>query len=161
MTLKGASRTYAKPTGEGSPLDGERIVTNNLDFTIDGVSPSSQFFQHQITSHLNRRTTNAESGPVLDQGMITNGHNRQWFMWKRRPRTDGTQDTLSETPNTPRGYSTRSDLRHYPFNVVRHLSNSNNSNSKLGLRRMDKRRRREVRKRSGNQRDGFRLLHRP
>jgi translation initiation factor 3 subunit L len=37
MVLKGASRTYAKQ-GEGSLLDGERIVTNNLDFTIDGVS---------------------------------------------------------------------------------------------------------------------------
>lgn len=41
MVLKGASRTYAKPAGEGSLLDGERIVTNNLDFTIDGVSPLS------------------------------------------------------------------------------------------------------------------------
>lgn len=37
MVLKGASRTYAKQ-GEGSLLGGERIVTNNLDFTIDGVS---------------------------------------------------------------------------------------------------------------------------
>jgi translation initiation factor 3 subunit L len=36
MVLKGASRTFAKQ-GEGSLLDGERIVTNNLDFTIDGV----------------------------------------------------------------------------------------------------------------------------
>ena len=50
MTLKGASRTYAKPAGEGTPLDGERIVTNNLDFTIDGVSLSlsSRFSQHHI-----------------------------------------------------------------------------------------------------------------
>lgn len=38
MVLKGASRTYAKSAGEGTLLDGERIVTNNLDFTIDGVS---------------------------------------------------------------------------------------------------------------------------
>ena len=38
MVLKAASRTYAKGSGEGSLLDGERIVTNNLDFTIDGVS---------------------------------------------------------------------------------------------------------------------------
>ena len=38
MVLKAASRTYAKGPGEGSLLDGERIVTNNLDFTIDGVS---------------------------------------------------------------------------------------------------------------------------
>lgn len=38
MVLKGASRTYAKPNGESTPLDGERIITNNLDFTIDGVS---------------------------------------------------------------------------------------------------------------------------
>jgi hypothetical protein len=37
MALKAGSRTYAKQ-GEGSLLDGERIVTNNLDFTIDGVS---------------------------------------------------------------------------------------------------------------------------
>lgn len=38
MVLKGASRTYAKSAHEGTPLDGERIITNNLDFTIDGVS---------------------------------------------------------------------------------------------------------------------------
>jgi translation initiation factor 3 subunit L len=37
MALKAASRTYAKQ-GEGSLVDGERIVTNNLDFTIDSVS---------------------------------------------------------------------------------------------------------------------------
>lgn len=36
MLLKSSSRTYAKQ-GEGSLLDGDRIVTNNLDFTIDGV----------------------------------------------------------------------------------------------------------------------------
>lgn len=38
MVLKGASRTYSKQAGEGTLLDGERIVTNNLDFTIDSVS---------------------------------------------------------------------------------------------------------------------------
>ena len=38
MVLKAASRTYARGQGEASLLDGERIVTNNLDFTIDGVS---------------------------------------------------------------------------------------------------------------------------
>jgi translation initiation factor 3 subunit L len=40
MVLKAASRTYARPQGNksNSLLDGERIVTNNLDFTIDGVS---------------------------------------------------------------------------------------------------------------------------
>lgn len=38
LLLKGASRTYAKGAGEGTLLDGDRIVTNNLDFTIDGVS---------------------------------------------------------------------------------------------------------------------------
>ena len=37
MVLKAATRTYAKGPGEGTLLDGERIVTNNLDFTIDGV----------------------------------------------------------------------------------------------------------------------------
>lgn len=40
MVLKAASRTYAKGAGDGSLLDGDRIVTNNLDFTIDGVSPT-------------------------------------------------------------------------------------------------------------------------
>jgi translation initiation factor 3 subunit L len=41
MVLKGASRTYSHQTGEGSStlLDGDRLVTNNLDFTIDAVSP--------------------------------------------------------------------------------------------------------------------------
>jgi translation initiation factor 3 subunit L len=38
MVLKAASRTYSKGPGEGTLLDGERIVTNNLDFTVDGVS---------------------------------------------------------------------------------------------------------------------------
>lgn len=38
MVLKSASRTYARGAHEASLLDGERIVTNNLDFTIDGVS---------------------------------------------------------------------------------------------------------------------------
>lgn len=40
MVLKGASRTYSHQTGEGSNtlLDGDRLVTNNLDFTIDAVS---------------------------------------------------------------------------------------------------------------------------
>ena len=40
MVLKGASRTYSHQTGEGSRtlLDGDRLVTNNLDFTIDAVS---------------------------------------------------------------------------------------------------------------------------
>jgi translation initiation factor 3 subunit L len=41
MVLKGASRTYSKQAGEGTLLDGERIVTNNLDFTIDAVCLSS------------------------------------------------------------------------------------------------------------------------
>ena len=39
MVLKAASRTYAKGQGHRSLLDGDRIVTNNLDFTIDAVSP--------------------------------------------------------------------------------------------------------------------------
>lgn len=47
MVLKGASRTYAKPAGEGSLLDGERIVTNNLDFTID----ASMVHVEETTSH--------------------------------------------------------------------------------------------------------------
>ena len=38
MVLKAASRTYAKSQADGSLLDGDRIVTNNLDFTVDGVS---------------------------------------------------------------------------------------------------------------------------
>jgi translation initiation factor 3 subunit L len=38
MSLKAASRSYAHRNGEGSLLDGERIVTNNLDFYIQGVS---------------------------------------------------------------------------------------------------------------------------
>lgn len=40
MVLKGASRTYSHQVGEGSStlLDGDRLVTNNLDFTIDAVS---------------------------------------------------------------------------------------------------------------------------
>jgi translation initiation factor 3 subunit L len=44
MVLKGASRTYSHQTGEGSStlLDGDRLVTNNLDFTIDAVSPLVQ-----------------------------------------------------------------------------------------------------------------------
>jgi translation initiation factor 3 subunit L len=44
MVLKGASRTYSHQTGEGSStlLDGDRLVTNNLDFTIDAVSPLIQ-----------------------------------------------------------------------------------------------------------------------
>ncbi|ORX35718.1 eukaryotic translation initiation factor 3 subunit 6 [Kockovaella imperatae] len=48
MVLKAASRTYAKAQGEGSSLlDGERIVTNNLDFTIDG----SMVHVEETTSH--------------------------------------------------------------------------------------------------------------
>ncbi|BEJ16301.1 hypothetical protein CspHIS471_0509060 [Cutaneotrichosporon sp. HIS471] len=37
MVLKAASRTYGKHAGGGSLLDGDRIVTNNLDFTVDGA----------------------------------------------------------------------------------------------------------------------------
>lgn len=37
MVLKASSRTYGKGQGGGSLLDGDRIVTNNLDFTIDGA----------------------------------------------------------------------------------------------------------------------------
>jgi translation initiation factor 3 subunit L len=47
MVLKGASRTYSKQAGEGTLLDGERIVTNNLDFTIDAVSFSSPFSNYR------------------------------------------------------------------------------------------------------------------
>ncbi|WWC89153.1 eukaryotic translation initiation factor 3 subunit L [Kwoniella dendrophila CBS 6074] len=52
MVLKSASRTYAKPQHseterEISLLDGERIVTNNLDFTIDG----SMVHVEETTSH--------------------------------------------------------------------------------------------------------------
>ncbi|KAG7527756.1 hypothetical protein FFLO_06618 [Filobasidium floriforme] len=36
MSLKSASRSYGHKQGEGSLLDGERFVTNNLDFFIDG-----------------------------------------------------------------------------------------------------------------------------
>ncbi len=35
MNLKSASRTYGHKAGEGSLLDGERLVTNHFDFTID------------------------------------------------------------------------------------------------------------------------------
>ncbi|WVQ81717.1 eukaryotic translation initiation factor 3 subunit L [Cryptococcus sp. DSM 104549] len=35
MVLKASSSTYSKGAGQKSLLDGERIVTNNLDFTID------------------------------------------------------------------------------------------------------------------------------
>jgi translation initiation factor 3 subunit L len=38
MNLKNASRTFGHKQGEGTLLDGERLVTNNLDFSIDGVS---------------------------------------------------------------------------------------------------------------------------
>ena len=41
MSLKSASRSYGHGQGEGSLLDGERVVTNNLDFFIDGVSDGS------------------------------------------------------------------------------------------------------------------------
>ena len=41
MSLKSASRSYGHGQGEGSLLDGERVVTNNLDFFIDGVSAGS------------------------------------------------------------------------------------------------------------------------
>lgn len=37
MVLKSASRTYARQNDE-SLLDGDRLTTNNLDFTIEGVS---------------------------------------------------------------------------------------------------------------------------
>ncbi|KAK4689290.1 translation initiation factor 3 subunit L, partial [Tremellales sp. Uapishka_1] len=47
MVLKAASRTYGKSAGEGSLLDGERIVTNNLDFTIE----SSMVHVEETTSH--------------------------------------------------------------------------------------------------------------
>ncbi|WVQ99522.1 eukaryotic translation initiation factor 3 subunit L [Kwoniella sp. CBS 9459] len=47
MVLKAASRTYGKVQGEGSLLDGDRIVTNNLDFTIDG----SMVHVEETTSH--------------------------------------------------------------------------------------------------------------
>ncbi|WVR06875.1 eukaryotic translation initiation factor 3 subunit L [Kwoniella sp. DSM 27419] len=47
MVLKAASRTYAKGQGETALLDGERIVTNNLDFTIDG----SMVHVEETTSH--------------------------------------------------------------------------------------------------------------
>ncbi|WRT66544.1 eukaryotic translation initiation factor 3 subunit L [Kwoniella shivajii] len=47
MVLKAASRTYAKGQGEATLLDGERIVTNNLDFTIDG----SMVHVEETTSH--------------------------------------------------------------------------------------------------------------
>jgi translation initiation factor 3 subunit L len=56
MVLKGASRTYSHQTGEGSStlLDGDRLVTNNLDFTIDAVSPSSlpNIILNSSTCHL-------------------------------------------------------------------------------------------------------------
>ncbi|KAK1924364.1 RNA polymerase I-associated factor PAF67-domain-containing protein [Papiliotrema laurentii] len=49
MVLKAASRTYARGNTAHSPslLDGERITTNNLDFTIDG----SMVHVEETTSH--------------------------------------------------------------------------------------------------------------
>ena len=47
MVLKAASRTYARGQSEGSLLDGDRIVINNLDFTIDG----SMVHVEETTSH--------------------------------------------------------------------------------------------------------------
>ncbi|CAD6581873.1 MAG: hypothetical protein TREMPRED_003107 [Tremellales sp. Tagirdzhanova-0007] len=47
MVLKAASRTYAKGQGHRSLLDGDRIVTNNLDFTID----ASMVHVEETTSH--------------------------------------------------------------------------------------------------------------
>ncbi|ODO06259.1 eukaryotic translation initiation factor 3 subunit L [Cryptococcus wingfieldii CBS 7118] len=47
MVLKNASSTYARGSGEGSLLDGERIVTNNLDFTID----QTMVHVEETTSH--------------------------------------------------------------------------------------------------------------
>ncbi|WOO80727.1 Eukaryotic translation initiation factor 3 subunit L [Vanrija pseudolonga] len=47
MVLKAASRTYGKGQNGASLLDGDRIVTNNLDFTIDG----SMVHVEETTSH--------------------------------------------------------------------------------------------------------------
>lgn len=49
MVLKAASRTYAR---DKSPflLGGERISTNNLDFTIEGVSPSCEYAMRSLMS---------------------------------------------------------------------------------------------------------------
>ena len=57
MVLKGASRTYSHQTGEGSStlLDGDRLVTNNLDFTIDAVSSSPLFIISSSTLLLGLR----------------------------------------------------------------------------------------------------------
>ena len=41
MVLKAASRSYSHQPTDSTLLDGERKVTNNLDFTIDGVSRHS------------------------------------------------------------------------------------------------------------------------
>lgn len=49
MALKAASRTYARQ-GDGSLLDGERIVTNNLDFTMEGVSAGPSPPLSELTS---------------------------------------------------------------------------------------------------------------
>jgi translation initiation factor 3 subunit L len=38
MVVKAASRTYLKAPGDRSLLDGDRVVTNHLDYRIDGVS---------------------------------------------------------------------------------------------------------------------------
>jgi hypothetical protein len=146
MVLKGASRTYSHQTGEGSStlLDGDRLVTNNLDFTIDAVSPLveiSSLLLHFPSFHLNY--CSAFGLCVISANV------RQWCTLKKQPLTDDTQDTLSVTPNMPRGSSTLSD----------HLPSHPSENRLLLLLRDRKRRRLEVKRRMfGNLKRGFRLL---
>jgi hypothetical protein len=135
MVLKGASRTYSKQAGEGTLLDGERIVTNNLDFTIDAVSFSLLLLLYSNIPLSNHRK--------IDLKLTIS----QWFTSKRQLLTDDTQATLSVTPNTPSESSTLSDHPHFLLKDVL-----------LQLLLLPPRKKRLRRRTFGNLKRGFRLL---
>ncbi|WVQ67281.1 eukaryotic translation initiation factor 3 subunit L [Kwoniella botswanensis] len=95
MVLKAASRTYAKGQQQDTLLDGERIVTNNLDFTIDG----SMVHVEETTSH--RRYAGFFIRNAEHAQRVFNTIKSSPLPIQRKPTTSVTQ-TTTENKNEPK-----------------------------------------------------------
>ncbi|OCF60998.1 eukaryotic translation initiation factor 3 subunit L [Kwoniella mangroviensis CBS 10435] len=95
MVLKAASRTYAKGQQQDTLLDGERIVTNNLDFTIDG----SMVHVEETTSH--RRYAGFFIRNAEHAQRVFNTIKSSPLPIQRKPTTSVTQ-TTTDNKNEPK-----------------------------------------------------------
>ena len=120
MVLKAASRTYAKGQGDGSLLDGDRIVTNNLDFTIDGVRSLSLMTLFPLMPPVVHGSCRGDNIPP-EICRIFHSVSISHPLQSRADWESGTPSTLNEylTRSEPQPYPCSNDLDYHSFHKHR------------------------------------------